>query len=551
MSSAVLPPPGDDALPKGWPQDHGILTLGPEVLAWAEVMLAQPDGMEAGRPWRWRESQARFICWHYALDTDGRWLFRRSQAVLSKGVGKSPMAAGIACCELAGPVVFDGIDADGRPVGRPHPSPWVQLAAVSEDQTENTMSLVINMLNEGEAADAIPGLDVGLTKVRTPHGILQPVTASSTSREGQRTTAAILDETHLWTQANGGRNLAKVIRRNLGKMGGRSIETTNTWQPGTESVAEKTYDYAQAALAGRLRETGGEHVLRWHPQASIDDLSNPHAVKAALDALYGDFPWVDTARVLDEIYDLDTDPQDAMRFYLNQITESSDAWLSDAEVSGCTSDERPADGDVITLGFDGSRGRAKGKPDATALIGCRVADGLLFEVGVWEAPDDDRNAWSDWEPPIPEIEAALADAFDRYTVAALYADPGRDWRSHVNAWEARWGQKVSAAASQAHPFEWWMTGGRSGLVERAVEQLEGAFRNRDVKHTGAHRLVQHLLNARRRISHGKLALGKEHSHSQRKIDAAVAAVLAWQARLDAMSKGAGTEKKRGKIRRIR
>ena len=53
---------GEDGLPVGWPQDHGIATAGPQVLAWCETVLAQPDGENAGGPWSWRDSQARFVC---------------------------------------------------------------------------------------------------------------------------------------------------------------------------------------------------------------------------------------------------------------------------------------------------------------------------------------------------------------------------------------------------------------------------------------------------------------------------------------------------------
>jgi hypothetical protein len=154
---------------------------------------------------------------------------------------------------------------------------------------------------------------------------------------------------------------------------------------------------------------------------------------------------------------------------------------------------------------------------------------------VWEASDRPES-WAEWEPNIVEIEAAIATAFRKYKIAAFYADPGKDWRSHVNAWEAKYGQKVQIKAGANHPFEWWMTGGRSGLVERAIEQLEGAIRNGDVTHDGSHALTRHVLNARRRLSHGKLALAKESDYGQGKIDAAVAAVLAYQARLDALSR---------------
>jgi hypothetical protein len=171
-----------------------------------------------------------------------------------------------------------------------------------------------------------------------------------------------------------------------------------------------------------------------------------------------------------------------------------------------------------------------------------VVDGHIFQLdgnSVWEAPDD-PGKWPTWEPNIPEIEAAIATAFFRFKVVGFYADPGKDWRSHVNEWEKKYAQKVKdnggIQGTAAHPFEWWMTGGRSSLVERAIEQFESAILNGVITHDGSHSLTRHVLNARRRFSHSKLALGKENDYSSNKIDAAVAAVLAYQARLDALSR---------------
>jgi hypothetical protein len=83
----------------------------------------------------------------------------------------------------------------------------VQIAAVSEDQTDNTYSVIYELLtaNDGRAADEL-SIDVGLTRcyLRDRPGKLEPVTASAGSREGQPITDATLDETHLWTPTNGG-----------------------------------------------------------------------------------------------------------------------------------------------------------------------------------------------------------------------------------------------------------------------------------------------------------------------------------------------------------
>ena len=86
----------------------------------------------------------------------------------------------------------------GRPWGRKgDPNPWIQIAAVSEDQTDNTYSVLYELLtaNDGAAADDLR-VDVGLTRcfLRDRPGKLEPVTASAGSREGQPITDATLDE---------------------------------------------------------------------------------------------------------------------------------------------------------------------------------------------------------------------------------------------------------------------------------------------------------------------------------------------------------------------
>lgn len=71
------------------PDEHGIPTLGWGVLAWGEEYLAQPDGPDAGEPWRWTATQARLISWWFAVDEHGKYLYRRGQVVMPKGSGKA------------------------------------------------------------------------------------------------------------------------------------------------------------------------------------------------------------------------------------------------------------------------------------------------------------------------------------------------------------------------------------------------------------------------------------------------------------------------------
>lgn len=538
-------------------QPGEVPTLGWSIVDWMETFLAAPD-RSSYEPFTPYDEQALFIAKFYEIDpsTEKRRI-RRGAFSRPKGFGKSPLMAAFAAAEALAPVLFDhwavkgevsywGYEyREGEPVGKPWAdirTPWVQIAAVSEDQTKNSWLPLLEMLKDGPAMDAFPGLEPLETFVNLPGGgRIEYVTSSATSREGNRPVFVVLDQTEEWRPSNGGVKLAAVLRRNLGKTGGSSIESPNAFLPGDGSVAEKSAEYWTNMLDGKTRDRG---FLYDHREAPADtDMTDHDSLLEGLKYVYGDSATcngghVDLERIIAEIWDPDTDPQDARRFYLNQITHASDSFVSAFEWEACKDSDHPlVVGDLITLGFDGSRGKAKGKPDATALIGCRVSDGKVFEIGVWEAQDGPGE--EDWTPPLPAIHDAVAYAFRTYKVCAFYADPAKDWRSIVNEWEAKYGSKVAKRVTNDHPFEWWMTGGRSVFIQRAIELFEGAVRNGDLKHNGDLRVTQHVLNARRRVRHQKLTLGKENDYSSRKIDACVAAVMAYQARTDCVAAGFG------------
>jgi hypothetical protein len=280
-----------------------------------------------------------------------------------KGWGKSPLLAAIACAEALAPVVPAGWDSKGRPVARPWAeirTPWIQLAAVSEDQTRNAWAPLLEMLREGPAIDEydVEPLD---TFVNLPKGRIEFVTSAATSREGNRPNFAVLDQTEEWKPSNGGVKLAATIRRNLGKTGGASIESPNAYEPGAESVAEGSAEYAVRIAEGRARDDGLLYDHReWPPET---EMSDRESLIAGLAVAYGDSAeqaggWVDLERIAAEVYDPATNPQDARRYYGNQITHASDAWLSQPEWARCLDVTKSvSDREQITLGFDGSRKR--------------------------------------------------------------------------------------------------------------------------------------------------------------------------------------------------
>lgn len=77
-------------IPQGIPDK----TLGWQVLEWGSKMLAQPDGKNLGDLWRYTDEQALFILWFYAVDGDGKFLYRNAVLERPKRLGQITAASG-------------------------------------------------------------------------------------------------------------------------------------------------------------------------------------------------------------------------------------------------------------------------------------------------------------------------------------------------------------------------------------------------------------------------------------------------------------------------
>jgi phage terminase large subunit-like protein len=244
-------------------------------------------------------------------------------------------------------------------------------------------------------------------------------------------------------------------------------------------------------------------------------------VSDALRQVYGPAAeWMDLGRLLAEIRDPTADQADSQRYWLNQIVASSDQWLSLEAWRTRVSSAEVDVGDPIAMGFDGSV-----KDDATALIGCRLTDGHLFKLGIWAKPTDYRG--DDWEVPRAEVDREVHSAMNTYNVARLYCDPPY-WRSEIEAWAAEFGDEI---VIQFPTNQYRRTAS-------ALERLHTAVLTNEVSHDGNRVFEEHVANARKLEHRSGTLIQKEHKRSPRKIDAAMAAVLAFEARADAVASGA-------------
>ena len=501
-------------------------SLGFLVADWIEDRCVIPDGPHIGDPFRLTDEQLRFVLQHYRLrpdavadvdDPSSAFVYRRSLLVRPQKWGKGPLSAAMICAEADGPVLFAGWDARGEPVGRRWETPWIQVTAVSEDQTDNVWRALKPMIELGALAADLP--DTGETRINLPGGgRIEPVTASARSRLGQRITFACQDETHAWLKTNGGRALADNQRRNLAGMGGRSVETTNAWDPAESSVAQATF------------EANVDDVYRDYPVPPPGSVRNKRERRKVLRAVYGDSKWVSLDRIDAEIEELlPRDPAQAERFFLNRIVAEGDRAFDVGRWAELAAPHPPPEGrrELVTVGFDGARFQ-----DSTGLVATHVASGWQWVLGVWERPEGPEG--EGWEVPEPEVDACLEEAMAKWKVVRLYADPPY-WESAVDRWAGKWGDKKV--------FKWWTH--RDRPMAFALRSWATAMSAGELSHDGDPTFARHVGNCRRREARAKdddgrpmWTVRKDRPGSPNKIDLAMAGCLSWEASGDAVAAGA-------------
>jgi hypothetical protein len=323
-------------------------SLGPLVADWIEAHCVIPDREQRGLPFALYDEQLRFIDAFYRLHPTAEpgqlapaFVYRRAQLVRPQKWGKGPLTAAHTCAEAVGPVLFDGWATGGEsydcrdygcgcgwwyeyepgePMGRPWSTPLIQITATSEEQTDNIYDALRPMIDLGPLHDLIP--KTGEEFIRLPNGgRIDTVTSSAKSRLGQRITFVPQDETGIWTKSSGMISVAETQRRGLAGMGGRSVETTNAWDPSEDSVAQRTFE-------SRVTDVLKDFV---QPPAALS-FANKVERRRIFRAVYGDSlkpkGHIDLDSIEAECAEiLEKDPAQAERFFGNRIVHGLGAWL--------------------------------------------------------------------------------------------------------------------------------------------------------------------------------------------------------------------------------
>jgi len=538
-------------------------TLGDLVTAWVERHCVVPDKHLRGRPFVYSPWQFWGCANHYRIRPDASFdpdrpplaaafWNRRSQIMMSQKTGKGPWAATIVAAEGAGPTQFAGwagkddgyacVDhgcpcgwsypyLPGEPMGGRHPSPLIQILANSEDQVENTFGPLRTMVKIGPLGELMAPRE-SFIRIFGSTGDedldrIEAVTSSAQSRLGNPISFALQDETGLYTASNKMILTAETQRRGAAGMGGRTMETTNCFDPSQNSTAQRTFE-SKVTDVFKLYDPPPAHL----------SYKNKRERRQIHRYNYRHSPWVNIDDIEAEAAEIaEQDPAQAERFYGNRIVAASDAYFDDAAWEALADPHDVPEGSAICLGFDGSQ-----YDDWTAIRArwMDAGDGRMYGftptfsdgVPTWWDPTD-----FDGEVPRAEVQAAIAELFKRYTVIRLYCDPEL-WQSEIDEWALKYGSRVVQ----------WPTY-RTKQMSEALKRFKVDISTKALTHDGDETMLRHLRNARRIRRPGGVIIGKPTNHQ--KIDLVMADTLAHEAACDAKAAGWKPKKPRRRPRRLR
>ena len=335
------------------------------------------------------------------------------------------------------------------------------------------------------------------------NSVYRVLSAESVTKEGLSPTTVIFDELH----AQPDRELFDVFSLAMGARGKLSTMIAITTagvrsdRSGRDGIAFNLYQMGQKIARGEMEdptffmawwESEGDHRLRetW-------DEANPG---------FGDL-------------NAESDFESAIRrtpeaeFRIkrcNQWVSSVETWLPAGSWDECAGEVTLTSEDEIVLGFDGSY-----NGDASVIVGAVIpkVEGdpvKVFLVKAWEK--DLEHDPDDWRVDIGEVEQTVMDFCQKHTVREIACDPFR-WQRSMEVLEGKGLPVVSFPQSPQRMI-------------KACARFYDAVAEKKLVHDADPLLARHIGNTAVKLTPAGPHIKKENPNSPRKIDAAVAAILA-------------------------
>ena len=482
---------------KGWPP--AILTPvpaadvkrgdGPLVTEFVEALCPQVKdsvGGQAGVPLLLRPWQRKLVENVFARrPKDSRLRHKVALIGLPRKGGKSAIGSGIALYGL-----FMG------PRGGE-----VYSIAAEKEQARIVFGTAKAMVEMSPDLSAQAKLYRDAIEIPSTGSVYRVLSAESYSKEGLSPTLVLADEVHamptreLWDVMT----LAQAARYDALTL---AITTAGvrTDITGHDSIAYSLFQYAEKVASGEVDDPS--FFAAWWMANPDADFRDPSTWKSANPG-FGD---------LQDPEDFESavkrTPEAEFRTKrLNNWVSSQQAWLPHGEWAALPESAPPDDGTPVVLGFDGSFNN-----DTTAIVGVTVEEQpRVWLVDIWEKQPGDRD---DWRVDIGAVEARILEACGKWQVVEVACDP------------YRWARSMEALAEAGVPVVEYPSSSPARMVPSTAKFYDAVVSGQ-VSHDHHPTLARHLDNCVVKVDGKGPRVVKEHRGSPRKIDAAVAAIIAF------------------------
>jgi phage terminase large subunit-like protein len=461
---------------------------GEEVVEFVEAVcrvtkdsIAAPVGsLLVLRPW-----QQNLIKHLYARRRDGRWKHRQGLVGVARKNAKSTLGAGLGLHGLImGP---DGSE--------------VYSCAADKEQARIVHGTAKRMV---ELDPELPGLiKVYKDALAFPKtgSVYRVLSSEAFTKEGLNPNLVLFDEVHaqpnreLWdvmALASGARREALMV--------GITTAGVRSDSSGQDSLCYGLYQYGKRVAAKEITDPSF-FMAWWEPK---DPESDHRLVSTWKEANPG---YDDLVAAEDFASSIRRTPEPEFRTKrCNQWVTSAISWLPFGTWATCTDTQPIPDLADVVLGFDGSFSN-----DSTALVAVQLGEVPHVDVvACWEKPPGDDTSW---RVPIIDVEDEIRKACRRFSVKEIVCDP------------FRWARTYQALEAENLPMvEFPQTPTR---MVPATARFYEAVLNGGLTHSGDPRLARHMDNATLKVDSRGARLAKDARNSPRKIDLAVAAVMAF------------------------
>jgi phage terminase large subunit-like protein len=333
--------------------------------------------------------------------------------------------------------------------------------------------------------------------------VYRVLSAESYSKEGLSPTSIFADELH----AHQSRELFDVMSLAMGARGNQAhmvaITTAGvkTDRTGQDSIAYNLYQYGQKVSRGEVVDPS--FFMAWWEAPPESDHRDPETWKLANPG-YGD---ICDAADFESAVRRTPEPEFRTK-RCNQWVSSATGWLPTGSWEACAGEIDLTDKDYI-IGFDGSF-----SGDSTVLVGATVEEQpQVFLIRAWEK--DIQIHDDQWRVDILEVENTIREYVKANPrIKEIACDP------------YRWSRSMEILQDEGYPIVEYPSTNARRMVP-ACARFADAVLDGNMIHDGDPLLARHLSNAVVKVDNLGPRIVKENRNSNRRIDAAVAAVIAF------------------------